>query len=112
MTTIRDMVAAIQKELLLTDITPHRAAELDNKLAALLGNCAAEIREADVAYAQVLLGCLQTEKATNRARVMSEVTPEYQRKREAKDTRELVIEMLRSCRNLCRVETEALRALR
>jgi hypothetical protein len=112
MATIRDMVRAIQTEMLTTDISPHRAAALDNKLSALLYNCAAEIREADMAYAQVYLACMQEEKAANRARVKSEVTPEYARKCEARDTRELVKQMLSSCRNLCRVETEAMRLAR
>jgi hypothetical protein len=44
----------------------------------------------------VLLKHLESEEAANRAKIRAETTPEYQRKREARDTKELAIELCRS----------------
>lgn len=76
MTSVRDMVRAIQTEFRDSDLQPSRAADLLMKTTALLGNCAAEIREADSAYAVVLLQYLEGEEAANRARIRAEISPE------------------------------------
>lgn len=95
--SIRGMVRLIQVEVRDTpDLQPDRAAALLNKLTALLGNCNDQIREADLAYAEVLIKLLDSEEAANRAKIRAETTPEYQRKREARDTKELAIELIRS----------------
>jgi len=95
--TIRGMVRLIQVEVRDTpDLQPDRAAELLNKLTALLGNCNDSIREADLAYASVLIRHLDSEEAANRAKIRAETTPEYQRKREARDTKDLAVELIRS----------------
>lgn len=107
--SIRGMVKEMQNEIRDTDLTPDRAATLQIKLSALLGSCSEEIREADAAYAQVLLGCLHSHEKANRARIVSEITPEFQRKREARDLRELVVELVRSLRHLGRVYVEEMR---
>ncbi len=89
-TSIRGLVRLIQVEVRDTsDLQPDRAAELLNQLAALIGNCNDEIREADSAYAEVLLRCLDSEEAASRAKIRAEISPEYKRKREARDTKEL-----------------------
>lgn len=106
--TVRDLVASIQKEML-GDLQPERAAQLLSKATALLGNCNAEIREADALYAQVLLGCLNSEAKANRARIIAETTPEFQRRQEARDTKELVIEMVRSLKYILRAAEEEMR---
>ena len=67
-------------------------------LTALLGNVTDEVRNAEHEYKLVLLGCLQGDEAANRARIRAEVTPQFQRSREAKDTADLVVEMIRSCK--------------
>ncbi len=54
------------------------------------------MREADAAFAVVLLAYLESEEAASRAKIRAEITPEYARKREARDTRELAIELCRS----------------
>lgn len=95
--TIRGHVRLIQVEIRdCPDLQPDRAAELLNKLTALLGNCNDAIREADLAFATVLLKFLDSDEAANRAKIRAETTPEYQRKREARDTRELAMELIRS----------------
>jgi hypothetical protein len=94
--TIRDMVKAAQTEIRDTSLSPTRARELLMHLSALLGNCGEEIRAADMQYAVVLLEHLERcEKATH-AKMWAETTPEYGRKREAHDTRELIVELTRS----------------
>lgn len=95
--TVRGLVRTIQVEVRDTsDLQPDRAAELLNQLAALIGNVLDEIREADLAYAEVLLKCLDSDEAANRAKIRAETTPEYQRKRAARDLKELSTELIRS----------------
>jgi len=106
------MVAAISTELRDTDVAPERAAQLLAKLTALLGNCNTEIRFADACYAEVLLTCLTTDEAASRAKIRAETTPQYQRKREARDTKELVIEMVRSLKYILRAAEEEMRLSR
>ena len=107
--TIRDLVKQMQIEIRDTALTPDRASELCVKLTALIGNVADEIREADLDYARVLLTHLDGEDAANRAKIRAETSPEYQRKREARDTRELVIELVRSLKYLLRTAQEEMR---
>lgn len=95
--TVRGLIGDIQREVLQSaDLQPDRAAELLTKLTALVGNVNDEIREADAEYAAVLLTHLESEEAANRAKIRAETTPAYQRKREARDTKELAIELSRS----------------
>ena len=111
--TVRDFVRSFQREIRDTpDLLPDRAAELLNQLASLLGNCNDEIRAADAAYAAVLLGQLESEEKANRARIKAETSPEYQRKREARDTKELVIELMRSLKYFLRSKAEELQMAR
>lgn len=95
--TVRELVRGYQREIQQTpDLQPDRAADLLMKLTSLLGNCADEIRDADAEYGVTLLHFLDTEKKANRARIRAEISPEYRRKQEARDTKELVIELARS----------------
>jgi hypothetical protein len=110
--TIRDLVRAAQKELRDTDVQPDRAAELLVRLTALMGNCNDEIREADADYATVLLSFLESDEAANRARIRAETTPAFRRKREARDTKELVVELCRSLKYLLKSHEEAMRLAR
>ena len=96
--TIRARVKAIQTQIGQESVAPEIVRQSLLTLTALLGNVNAEQREADHEYKLVLLGCLQGDEAANRARIRAEVTPQYQRAREAKDTHELVTEMIRSCK--------------
>lgn len=100
--TVREMVKDMQGEILNTDLQPSRAAELLTKLTALLGSCFTEIRAADHDYSVVLLQYLDSETKANRAKIRAETTPEYLRKREARDTRDLVQELIGSLKYLLR----------
>ena len=104
--TIRHMVREMQIEVRDTDLQPDRAADILARLTALLGNIGDEEREADLALAQVKLTLYQQHKAASRAKMFAEVTPEYQRHREAKDCRVLAIELIRSLKTFLRTKTE------
>jgi hypothetical protein len=95
-TTIRDLVAEYQLRVTKENLGPAEAAEILKDLTALIGNVNTEIRQADFEYSKKLLSCYELEEKANRAKIMAEVSPEYMRKREAKDTKELVIELIRS----------------
>ena len=110
--SVRDLVTAIQVEVRDTDLQPDRAAQLLAKLTALLGNIQAEIREAEHEYAVVLLQHLDGEDAANRAKIRAETTPQYLRKREARDAKELVVELIRSLKYILRAAEEEMRLTR
>jgi len=111
--TVRALVRLYQHEIQqASDLLPDRAAELLTKLTALIGNCNDEIREADALYAAVLLGHLETETKANRAKIRAEISPEYQRKREARDTKELAVELARSLKYFLRAKEEELQLSR
>lgn len=110
--TVRDLVHAMQKEIRDSELLPERAAQLLTKLTALMGNCNDEIRDADSQYAVLLLRHLETDEAANRARIRAETSGEYQRKREARDTKELVVELIRSLKYYLRSQEEEMRLSR
>jgi hypothetical protein len=112
MPTVRELVKAAQREIRAGDLTPVMASDLLVKLTSLLSSVLEEIREADMAYAIVLLRHLEVETAANRAKVKSEVTPEFQRKREARDTQVVLVELIRSLRQVLRTQSEEMRLQR
>ena len=111
MSGVRERIAAIQREILSGAVTPDHARQWLMSLTALLGKVHDEQRIADHEYKLVLLGCLQ-EGAVGRAKIRAEVTTQYQRAREAKDTADLVIEMIRSCKVFTRSLDEEMRLAR
>jgi hypothetical protein len=111
--TVRDLVKSYQREIEQTgDLLPDRAAELLNKLTALIGNVNDEIRGADAEYAVTLLHFLDTEQKANRARIRAEISPEYRRRQEARDTKELIIELCRSLKYFLRAKSDELQLAR
>lgn len=100
--TVREMIKAIGVEVRTGDLEPHRAAELLTELSALLANVLEEIREADAAYAEVLLRCYHTEEKANRAKLVAETSPEHRRKQEARDTKVVVESLMGSLKYLLR----------
>lgn len=111
--TVRELVRGYQREIQQTeDLLPDRAADLLMKLTSLLGNCADEIRDADAEYGVTLLTFLDSEKKANRAKIRAEISPEYRRKQEARDTRELVVEMARSLKYFLRAKAEEMQLSR
>jgi hypothetical protein len=110
--TVRDFVREIQREVRDTDLLPDRAAALLTRMTGLLGNVNDEIRVADMEYATVLLGYLETESKANRATIRAEISPEYARKREARDLKELAVELIRSLKYYLRAKEEEMRLSR
>lgn len=110
--TIRDRIKRIQADLRDTAKTPERVREALVVLTALLGNVNDELRNADHEYKLVLLGCMAGGEPANRARIRAEVSEQYQRAREAKDTAVLVVEMIRSCKSYLRSLDEEMRLAR
>jgi|GEM_PF-2434834 len=110
--TIRERIRGIQKELRDGALTPDLARESLVELTALMGNVNDEMRLADLDYKKLLLTMLRTHEKANRARIEAETTGEYSRAREAKDTRDLVIEMVRSCKAYLRSLDEEMRLSR
>jgi len=110
--TVRALVWELQREVLAGDLAPERASEILLKLTALLGNCASEIRQADMAYANRLLVELDAHEKANRARIVAETSEEYGRKREAHDTKDLVVELIRSLRQMLRTASDEMRLSR
>lgn len=91
--TIRERIAAINAGQLRGDTTPIQAAQWQSTLGALVGNVLAEIREAEADYHIVFATLLDSEGKANRATIRAQMTPEWKRLREAKDTLKLVESM-------------------
>lgn len=107
------MVRAAQAEIRDTeDLLPDRAAALLNLLSSLIGNVNDEIRQADAAYAVKLLDCLNSSEKANRAKILAETSPEYDRKRQARDTKELVLELARSLKYFLKAKSDELQLAR
>lgn len=111
--SVREFVRAVQREILdASDLLPDRAAELLMQLSALLGNVNDEIRVADAEYAVVLLSFLDTESKANRARIRAETSPAFRRRQEARDTKELMLEVIRSLKYFLRAKAEEMQLAR
>lgn len=110
--TVRELVKAAQTEIRQGDLTPSHASDLLAQLTSLLSTVLEEIREADMAYANVLLKHLESEEAANRAKIRAQTTPEYARAREAKDTQTAIVELIRSLKTILKAQTEEMRLTR
>lgn len=106
------MVARIQGELRKGGLEPDQAREYLITLSALYGNILDEIAAADEAYATVLLQHLDSNEAANRAKIRAEITPEFKRLREARNTEKLVEQMTRSLKYYLRSQEEEMRLAR
>ena len=85
MERIRDQIKKIQNEVKdAQDLFPARASELLMTLSALLGNINDEIRDSEMKY----------------------ISPEYKRKIEARNTKELAIELMRSLKYFLRARED------
>lgn len=104
MSSIREQIKSIQIEVLQGDIPPARAAELLNTLSALIGNCNDEIVLRDNLYAIKLLDELDSEEKANRAKIKAEISEEYKNKMIARNTKELVMELIRSLKYYLRAK--------
>lgn len=106
MMTVRELVKQYQREIQTTTLDADRAAVLLTKLTALLGPCNDEVRNADALYAQKLLFCLDDYKSAAKARIAAETSPEFARKAEARDVKELVLELARALKYYLRSKAD------
>lgn len=113
MSTVREMIRAIQVELRPgQDVTPERASQLLVQLSSLYGNVLEQIREADHEYAVVLLAELGADQTAARAKIRAETRPEYIRKREARDFQKLADTMISGLKYLLNSQREEMRLAR
>jgi len=103
------MVSDIQKAMLNGYGSPTEAAEDLVKATALMANVQKEVREADHAYAVVLLRFLEAGEAANRAKIRAETSMEYMRKREAQDLGVFLEETVRTIKALVKLEESQMR---
>ena len=108
--TIRDMIEEIRVESGTENLQPPRGANLLRTVTSLLGNLNARIRETDMTYKKKLLQCFSQEKKANRSKIIAETTQEYMDMREARDLKELAIEISRSLKYFLRCWEEELKA--
>lgn len=110
--TIRERIRHIQVALRDQAMTPEMGRTALVSLTALLGNVNDELRAADVDYKRHLLTCFEQEQTANRAKLRAETSPVYARAREAKDTQELVKQLIVTCRAYLRSLDEEMRLSR
>lgn len=109
MPTIREIISQHQTEVAKGNLQPTRAADILTELSALIGNILDEIQKREVAYNKILLLALDVEKSANKAKIQAEVSQEYQDFRTAKNTYEVVKEMIRALKYLLRAFEEDFR---
>lgn len=111
MSDLYERISAIQAQLADGALTPDLARESLVKLTALLGNVNDLVRRTDHDYKLVLLGCMKGQKAASRAKIEAETSSQYQAAREAADTADLVLEMIRSLKKYMESLSNELRTL-
>ncbi len=94
--TVRGMVMGIQRECLAGNMQPDRTRELLIQATALIGNANAEVHRTEIVYNRVLLKHLDGEEAANRATIRAKTTDEYGELHEARNIKELCLELKRS----------------
>lgn len=105
--TIRDIVKTIQQEVSHSeDLLPERAAELLVKLSALLGNINQFIIDREMTYNEVLRLAYESEEKANRAKIKAESSQAYREKLEARATKEVCLEIIRSLKYYLKAKQE------
>lgn len=109
---VRERIKALQTRLRDEAVTPQLARDALVQLTALSGNVADAVRAYEAAYRAVLAACFEAEGKANRAKVKAEASDEYKAWREAKDTQELVKQLIVTCRAFLRSIDEEARLAR
>lgn len=112
MTTVADMVREAQAEILETDLTPQRTAELLSRMTALMGNANEDRRISEAEYNVVLFKCKEVEGSAAGAKMRAACSPEWLRRQEAQDRLDEVTELIRSLKVLLRGQQEEARHAR
>lgn len=110
--SVRELVRAIQQEMLRGNVSPARAADCTVQLAALLGNCSQEIVAANHDYSVVRRTLFRSLGTASAAKIEGEATDEFKRKAEAEAVKGDVQELVNALKSLTRVATEEMRLSR
>lgn len=110
--SVRELVKAIQQEMLKGNVSPARAADCTVQLAALLGNCSSEIVAANHDYSVVRRTLFRSLGTASAAKIEGEATDEFKRKAEAEAVKGDVQELVNALKSLTRVATEEMRLSR
>jgi hypothetical protein len=105
---VNEQIAKIQTELV-GDVQPAIARAHLVTLTALMGNVNQAHREKDQAYRTILAMAYQAESTANRAKIRAECSKEYWEARAAKDLKDELIELIRSCKTYVRSIDEEMR---
>jgi hypothetical protein len=110
--SIRERIKAIERQLLPGDVPPSTARHALMTLTALLGPVLDEVREAEREYRHVLSNRMQQVKTKSAAEIQAQTSDEYQRYRVADDAKDLVEQMIITCRGYLRSVDEEVRLAR
>ena len=98
--TVREDIARIEREMRDPDLSPGRASDHAMALSSYLSLINAEIRTSELAYKRKVLEFRETSKSAADAVMKADVTPEWERWREACDYGESVMELIRTIRKV------------
>ena len=88
------------------ELSPIRASQILVELSSLLGNIGVEIIEAQLTYNKVLLLELDEDQTASKAKIRAEVTEEYMRLQQAKNTQTVAVEMMRGIKYFLKTAQE------
>src|SRR4051812_13213509 len=94
--TVQQHVRQIQGEILMGNLSPQRAAELNDMAAALIGNANGALIDAEMFYNGTLDAFYGQEKTANRAEVKAKATEQYRQWQIAKHVQMELLELCRS----------------
>ena len=109
METIREIINRISTEVYNENLLPDRAVDIRRELAAIYGNVLSEIQEKELAYNKVLLAQLDKEKAATKAKIVAQVSKEYQDYLSARNTEKLLLKMVSSLSGFIRAKENEMR---
>ena len=100
----RDYLKKYQKRMMdkSNPLEKDEASEILMEISALLGNMSDAIIQADQKYNLRLLEELEKEEKANRAKIKAETSDEYIAKQQARNTKELATELIRSLKYFIR----------
>jgi hypothetical protein len=107
--SIREMIDNYRNEIHNTDLTPSRASEILVELSALVGNVAEELKNREMEYNRrffALLTAQEGRKSVALAKAESLTTPEWEAVREAQNSRETLMELIRSLKYYLKTKLE------
>lgn len=98
MTSVRDMLATLRREVSAGNLQPTRMGAIAAQLSALLGNIGDEQTDAEMAYNAVYSQWFDELGKASHAEIKAKLTPEYRRLLEVKAAKDATVEMIWSLR--------------